>query len=75
MLNENKLAAVMDIVDQFDRHQLYRGAVRRQLGRRIAEGIGMYEGRVQEFLGELDGLDWQNDDDYNFFIDYLARGL
>jgi hypothetical protein len=75
MLNENKLATIMDILDQFDRHQLYKKGVRRQLGRRIAEGIGMYEGRVQEFLGELDGLDWQNDDDYNFFIDYLARGL
>jgi len=75
MLDEGKLAVVMDIVDQFDRHQLYRGAVRRQLGRRISEGIGMYEGRVQSFLGELDGLDWSCDEDYNFFLDYLARGL
>ena len=75
MLDEGKLAVVMDIVDQFDRRQLYRGAVRRQLGRRISEGIGMYEGRVQSFLGELDGLDWLDDEDYNFFLDYLARGL
>ena len=75
MLNENKLIVVIGIVEQFNREQLYKNSVRRQLGRRIAEGIGMHEGRVQTFLAELDGLDWLNDEDYNFFIDYLARGL
>jgi hypothetical protein len=75
MLNSEKMDKIMALMENVDRSKLFTRVGRRQLGKKIALEIGMFEGRVQEFMNELDGIDWNREEDYHFFIQYIENGL
>lgn len=74
MLSDNKLQMIISLVEG---NPWSLGGVRsrRRLGKLVAERIGMWEGRVQEFLEEMVGLDLRQVEDREAFYLFCRAGL
>ena len=75
MTDPDKLALIQDIVDRCSRHSLRTARSRKVLASRIGSAIGMYLGRVEDFIDEMDGLDLSLVEDRQLFMDFVYRGL
>lgn len=74
MLSDSKLQMVIGLVEG-DSWNLEGVRSRRRLGKLIAERTGMWEGRVQEFLEEMVGLDLRHVEDRETFYLFCRAGL
>jgi hypothetical protein len=75
MINPDKLALVYSILCSVSPHALRTARGRRILASRISSQIGMYLGRVEEFIDEMDGLDLSLEEERQLFMDLAWRGL
>lgn len=74
MLSDSKLQMVIDLVEG-NPWNLDGVRSRRRLGKLIADRTGMWEGRVQEFLQEMVGLDLRYAEDRETFYLFCKAGL
>lgn len=74
-MTDDKLEKIKFIVGNAPPNALANSANRRELGKQIAGAIGMWEGRVYDFLEEMRGLHFRKAEDRETFILFLQRGL
>ena len=75
MINPDKLALIQTIIDNCPSNSMRTIRGRKALAARISSAIGMYIGRVEAFVDEMDGLDLSVYEERQLFMDFLYRGL
>jgi hypothetical protein len=75
MISETKMEIVKGLINSANPDALASKKGRRQLGEQIATGIGMFSGRVYDFLEEMAGLDLHNSEDRQLLLEFIERGL
>lgn len=74
-MTADKLDRIKDIVVGAKPNALGSKENRRALAKAIAQAIGMWEGRVFDFVEEMRGLNFRRAEDRETFISFVQRGL
>ena len=69
----DKVAILQQVVDSSDRYTMRSAKGRQQLAHRLAQALHLWEEPVQEFVRDMNGLNFFHHDDRQTFISFFIH--